>query len=51
MPLDCKLVNRTSKDGNPYQCIEIYLTESYKKTVFLDNAEKELILLSHRSTK
>lgn len=51
MPLDCKLVNRTNKEGLQYQCIEIYLTENYKKVVFLDNAEKELILLSHRSSK
>lgn len=48
MPLECKLVNRTTKDGKAYQCIEIQITETYKKTVFLDNAEKELILLSHR---
>lgn len=51
MPLDCKLVNRTSKEGNPYTCIEINLTENYKKVVFLTNAEKELILLSQHTNK
>lgn len=49
MNLDCKLVNKISKEDKPYQCIEIYLTEQYKKTVFLTPAEKELILLSHRT--
>ena len=51
MPLECKLVNRVSKKGEPYQCIEIQLTDTYKKTVFLDQPEKELILLSHRASK
>ena len=47
MPIKCNLVNRTSKDGNPYQAIEIELTPTYKKLVFLTQAEKELLLLQN----
>ena len=47
MKIDCKLVEKTSKDGNPYVCIEIQLTPTYKKLVFLTQAEKELIQLSY----
>lgn len=43
MKLDCTLLTKTSKkSGNPYVCIEIQLTDNYKKTVFLDPAENEL---------
>lgn len=47
MKLDCKMVERTSKDGNPYVCIEIQITPTYKKLVFLTQAEKELIQVAY----
>jgi len=41
--LDCTLLKKTSKNsGNEYVCIEIQLTDSYKKVVFLDPAEQEI---------
>lgn len=43
MKLDCTLQKKTSKNsGNQYVCIEIQLTENYKKVVFLEPAEQEL---------
>lgn len=50
MPIKCQLVERTSKDGNKYQCIVIYITETVQKVVFLTQAEKELLLLSNRKS-
>lgn len=47
MPIKCMLVERISKDGNKYQCIEIYITENVKKVVFLTQAEKELLVLQN----
>lgn len=46
MDLRVELVTRTSKTGKEYQCLEIYLTDDYKKVVFLDKAELALIELS-----
>lgn len=43
MPIKCQLVTKTSKSGNEYQCLEIYITESYKKIVLLERAELELL--------
>lgn len=37
------LVEKTSKNGEKYICIEIALTPTYKKVVFLDSAEKEIV--------
>lgn len=48
MPIECNLVKRVSKEGNEYTCIEIKLTDSYIKRVFLTQAEKELILLVNK---
>lgn len=50
MPVNCKLVERTSKEGNKYVALEIELTPSYKKLVFLTQAEKELLILSKKSS-
>lgn len=47
MNLKCQLVEKTSQKGNNYQCVEIYITPNYKKTVFLDSAEIELIKLAN----
>lgn len=45
------LVEKVSKAGNTYYCVELYLTETYKKIVFLDEAEIELLRLSHSKEK
>ncbi len=49
MPIECKLVERTSKNGVKYVCLEINLTKTYKKLVFLTPSEKELIVLSNKN--
>lgn len=41
------LVEKTSKSGNPYTCIEVYITPTTKKLVFLSAAELELLKLSN----
>jgi hypothetical protein len=40
-----ELVEKISKNGNKYVVLEIALTPTYKKVVFLDNAELELVKL------
>ena len=45
----CELVEKTSKKGNPYVALEITFPTGYKKTVFLDAAEKELAILSNNN--
>lgn len=40
---ECKLVQKISKNGQPYECLEIEITPNYKKVVFLTPAEKALI--------
>ena len=45
--IKCNLVEKVSKSGNNYLCLEIYLTDTYKKIVFLDKAEMELLKLSN----
>lgn len=49
MPIKCSLVERTSKEGNKYVALEIELTNTYKKLVFLTQAEKELIVLTKKT--
>lgn len=43
MEVKATLEEKVSKNGNPYTCIVVYLTDNYKKTVFLDQAEIELL--------
>ena len=44
MDVKATLVERTSKkSGEPYICLEILLTPTYTKTVFLEKAELELL--------
>lgn len=45
--IKCNLVEKVSKKGNNYLCLEIYLTDTYKKIVFLEQAEVELLKLSN----
>lgn len=47
MNLQCQIVEKTSQKGNKYICLEIYITKEYKKVVFLDSAEVELIKLAN----
>ena len=46
MDIRAELVTRTSKTGKEYQCLELYLSDDYKKAVFLDRAEIALVELS-----
>lgn len=43
MQIKAVLVEKTSKSGNPYIAIEVYITENVKKLVFLTPAELELL--------
>lgn len=45
LPLKAELVQRESKNGNLYTCIEVKLTDSYVKRVFVESSEIELIKL------
>ena len=50
--LKATLVKKTSKKGNDYECVMIELTRTYKKVVFLDEAELELLkFCDKKSTK
>ena len=49
MNLKCTVVEKISKSNNPYKCLEIELTPNYKKTVFLERGETELLNLLLRS--
>jgi len=46
MNLKAVLVEKVSKNGNPYQAVEVYITDTIKKMVFLTDAEIELLKLS-----
>lgn len=48
MDVKATLVEKTSKTGNAYKCIELQLTPTYKKIVFLDSAELELLALNNK---
>ena len=43
MVLKCELVTKLTKDLKEYEVLEITFTDNYKKKVFLEPAEKELI--------
>ena len=47
MKLDAVLVEKTSKKGNTYLCVEVSITDKLKKVVFLDQAEIELLKLRY----
>lgn len=47
LPVKAELVEKiSSKSGKAYICIEIKLTDTYVKQVFLDSAELELLKIS-----
>lgn len=44
MKLEATLIEAVSKkSGEPYKCVEIQLTPTYKTRVFLSQAEMELL--------
>lgn len=45
MNIKAILVEKISKGGKPYICVEVSLTEKVKKLVFLSEAEVELLKL------
>lgn len=48
MELKAVLEERVSKkSGNTYKCVVVYLTDTLKKIVFLDDAEVELLKLAY----
>ena len=47
MPIEAVLVEKTSKKGNPYIAIEVYITDKIKKLVFLTQAELELLKMTN----
>lgn len=51
MDVKATLVEKTSKTGNLYKCIEIQLTPNYTKLVFLTSAELELLALNSKSNE
>ncbi len=48
MNIKATLVEKVSKKGNKYICIEVYITDNIKKLVFLTDAELELLKLSSK---
>lgn len=48
MNIKATLVEKMSKKGNKYICIEVYITDNIKKLVFLTDAELELLRLSSK---
>lgn len=49
--LPATLESRTSKEGNPYICISVKITDTYEKVVFLDRSEIELIKMVYSKEK
>lgn len=48
--LNATLIEKVStKSGEPYKCVEIELTPTYKMTAFLSKAELELVNSQHRN--
>ncbi len=47
MNVNAVFVEKTSKAGKSYQCIEIELAPGYKKMVFLTQAELALYLMNN----
>lgn len=42
---ECRVIEKTSKKGQTYICLEITFPNGYKKLVFLDRAEEYLATL------
>lgn len=46
MTLNCEVVQKTSKSGNPYLVLRVDLGSNVKKDVFLSDAEVALLTLN-----
>lgn len=52
MPIKCTLVENEKKDGSgKYKCLEIQLTPTYKKKVFLLPSELALVELQSQNNR
>lgn len=49
MRIRAEIVEKVSKKGNSYVCVELYITDTLKKLVFLTDAELELLKLTNSS--
>lgn len=48
--MKCEIVERIGqKSGKPYIALEVELVPGYKKTIFLEKAEEEMLKLYARS--
>lgn len=45
--IPARLEERKNKDGKPYQCVVLQLTERSEKLVFLTSVELELLQLTY----
>ncbi len=43
MKLQCEFVEKKSKKGESYYCLEVVITPTYTKQIFLDQADVELL--------
>lgn len=41
---ECKAIQKTSKKGSPYICLEVTFPNGYKKLVFLEKAEEFFVI-------
>lgn len=48
MNIKAVLVEKTSKKGNTYIAVEVYITDKIKKLVFLTPAEIELLKITNK---
>lgn len=51
IPVKAVVVEKTSKSGNPYVAIEVYITDKVKKLVFLTQAEVALLKMNSNQNK
>lgn len=52
MQLNCEIVQKTSKAGNPYRVLRVQLSEKppVTKDVFIDDAEIAILSMSQNSS-
>lgn len=49
--LNCSLTEKLSKKGTSYKCLEVQLTPTYTKQIFLEQSELEIINLYYSDKK
>lgn len=42
----CNVIERKTKEGKPYTCLEVKMAGGYTKIVYLDRAEQMLVKMS-----